>query len=164
VQWWPRASGPLRNENLRAAYEGYPRFAYGGFSFLLVDPWPEYWAANWYSADDLYIDYDAGYYLYDRRYPNVRIAITVALELARNWPCEVIRPDTVKDPFSRRVSKQGVAAIEPGFDGLHEEEIRDSEKRNRPQQRHRQRSKPQQASERRVRQRRGHCDHGQHAD
>ena len=53
-------------------YMGYPRFSYGGFSFLLVDPWPEYWAENWYDTDDVYIDYDDGYYLYNRRYPGVR--------------------------------------------------------------------------------------------
>jgi hypothetical protein len=63
-------------------YMGYPRFSYGGYSFMLVDPWPEYWADNWYDTDDLYIDYDDydnGYYLYNRRYPDVRLAITVAL-------------------------------------------------------------------------------------
>ena len=60
-------------------YMGYPRFWYGGYSFLLVDPYPEYWPADWYSADDVYIDYDDGYYLYNRSYPNVRLAITVAL-------------------------------------------------------------------------------------
>jgi len=60
-------------------YMGYPRFSYGGFSFMLVDPWPEYWAQNWYDTDDVYIDYDNGYYLYNRRYPDVRLAVTVAL-------------------------------------------------------------------------------------
>ncbi len=60
-------------------YMGYPRFSYSGFSFLLVDPWPEYWAENWYEADDVYIDYDDGYYLYNRRHPSVRLAITVVL-------------------------------------------------------------------------------------
>ncbi len=60
-------------------YMGYPRFAYGGFSFLLLDPWPEYWPDNWYDSDDLYIDYDDGYYLFNRRYPQVRLAVTVAL-------------------------------------------------------------------------------------
>ncbi len=47
--------------------------------FLLVDPWPEYWAEDWYATDDVYIDYDDGYYLYNRRYPNVRLAIAVSL-------------------------------------------------------------------------------------
>jgi hypothetical protein len=28
---------------------GYPRFQYGGFSFMLVDPWLEYWAEDWYA-------------------------------------------------------------------------------------------------------------------
>lgn len=63
-------------------YMGYPRFAYGGYSFMLVDPWPEYWGESWYATDDVYVDYDDsdnGYYLYDRRYPSVRLAITVAL-------------------------------------------------------------------------------------
>lgn len=60
-------------------YLGYPRFEYGGFSFLLVDPWPEAWAMNWYASDDVYIDYDNGYYLCDTRYPQMRLAITVEL-------------------------------------------------------------------------------------
>jgi hypothetical protein len=60
-------------------YMGYPRFEYSGISFLLVDPWPENWSDNWYDSDDLYIDYDDGYYLYNRSYPYVRLAITVAL-------------------------------------------------------------------------------------
>ncbi len=60
-------------------YMGYPRFEYAGFSFLLVDPYPEYWPVDWYATDDVYIDYDDGYYLCDRRYPEVRLAITVEL-------------------------------------------------------------------------------------
>jgi len=63
-------------------YMGYPRFQYGGFSFMLVDPWPEYWAPDWYDSDDLYIDYndyDDGYYLYDRRHPGEGLAITIVL-------------------------------------------------------------------------------------
>ncbi len=59
-------------------YMGYPRFSYGGFSFMLVDPYPESWAANWYT-DDVYIDYNNGYYLYDRRHPGVGLAVTVSL-------------------------------------------------------------------------------------
>ncbi|QOY90755.1 hypothetical protein [Paludibaculum fermentans] len=60
-------------------YMGYPRFQYGGFSFMMLDRYPEYWAENWYDDDDVYIDYDDGYYLYNRRYPRVRLAITVVL-------------------------------------------------------------------------------------
>lgn len=58
---------------------GYPRFRYGGFSFLLVDPWPEYSPQDWYRRDDVYIDYDDGYYLYNRRDPSVALAIAVML-------------------------------------------------------------------------------------
>jgi len=58
---------------------GYPRFEYGGLSFLIVDPWPEYWAENWHEFDDVYIDYDDGYYLHNRSYPQVKLAITIAL-------------------------------------------------------------------------------------
>lgn len=60
-------------------YMGYPRFSHGGFSFLLVDPWPEYWAENWYDTDDVYVDYDGGYYLYNRSHPDVAIAISVVM-------------------------------------------------------------------------------------
>ena len=60
-------------------YMGYTRFFYSGFSFMLLDPWPEYWSDNWYATDDVYIDYDDGYYLYNRRYPSARLAITVVL-------------------------------------------------------------------------------------
>ena len=70
----------FRMHNRPTMYMGYPRFMYGGYSFLLLDPWPEYWQDNWYSTDDVYVDYyDDGYYLYNRRYPNVRLAITVVL-------------------------------------------------------------------------------------
>jgi len=59
-------------------YGGYPRFQYGGFWFGFMDPWPEYWSADWYDNDDVYVVYsDDGYYLYNRRYPRDRIAITV---------------------------------------------------------------------------------------
>jgi hypothetical protein len=59
---------------------GYPRFQYGGFWLSVLDPWPEYWEDNWYDNDDVYIDYSGdGYYLYNRRYPGDRIAISVSL-------------------------------------------------------------------------------------
>jgi hypothetical protein len=60
-------------------YMGYPRFSYGGFWFMLVDPWPGTWAENWYADDDVYIDYDNGYYLCNRAYPGIRLAIIVSL-------------------------------------------------------------------------------------
>jgi hypothetical protein len=58
---------------------GYPRFQYGGYWFSLVDPWPEYWANDWYDTDDVYVSYvDNGYYLFNRRYPTVGIAISIS--------------------------------------------------------------------------------------
>ncbi|MBL0156195.1 MAG: hypothetical protein IPP47_03650 [Bryobacterales bacterium] len=69
----------FRMQGRPTMYMGYPRFNYRGFSFLMVDPWPEYWQQNWYENDDVYIDYDGGYYLHNRRHPGVRLAITVAM-------------------------------------------------------------------------------------
>jgi len=58
---------------------GYPRFEYGGFWFMLVDPWTSIWAEDWYATDDVYIGYNNGYYLYNRRDPGYGIAIAVVL-------------------------------------------------------------------------------------
>jgi len=59
---------------------GYPRFQYEGYWISAVDPWPEYWGNDWYDTDDVYVAYvDNGYYLYDRRYPNVGIAISISM-------------------------------------------------------------------------------------
>jgi len=68
----------FRINTLRMVYVGsYPRFQYGGFWFSLVDPWPQYWANNWYENDEMYIAYFGdGYYLCNRAYPRDRIAIT----------------------------------------------------------------------------------------
>lgn len=68
---------PFRIQARPVMYMGYPRFMYGGFSFLLLDPWPEYWADDWYEADDVYVEYDDGYYLHNLRHPGPRIAISV---------------------------------------------------------------------------------------
>jgi len=60
--------------------EGYPRFQYSGYWFSLVDPWPEYWGDDWYDNDDVYVVYmDNGYYLFNNRYPNVGIAISITM-------------------------------------------------------------------------------------
>ena len=69
----------FRIGGIPSMYLGYPRFQYGGFSFLLVDPWPEDWAPNWYATDDVYIGYDDGYYLYNRIHPGEAVAITILL-------------------------------------------------------------------------------------
>jgi hypothetical protein len=59
---------------------GFPRFQYGGYWLSVVDPWPEYWSDNWYDDDDVYINYsDDGYYLFNHRHPQDRLAITVFL-------------------------------------------------------------------------------------
>jgi hypothetical protein len=59
---------------------GYPRFQYEGYWITTVDPWPEYWGNDWYDNDDVYVVYvDNGYYLYNRRYPNVGIAIRISM-------------------------------------------------------------------------------------
>src|SRR6266849_1597886 len=59
---------------------GHRRFQYGGYWFGLVVPWPEYWTSEWYDNDDVYVDYYGdGYYLYNRRYPSDRIAISFYL-------------------------------------------------------------------------------------
>jgi len=59
---------------------GYPRFQYEGYWISLVDPWPEYWGNDWYDNDDVYVTYvDNGYYLYNRRYPNVGISVRISM-------------------------------------------------------------------------------------
>ena len=52
-----------------------PTFVYGGYSFIMVDPWP----AEWAYTDDCYIDYiDGEYFLFDLLHPGVRIALFVS--------------------------------------------------------------------------------------
>jgi hypothetical protein len=61
-------------------YLGYPRFSYGPYWFLIVDPWPGEWDDAWYDSGDCYIDYVGdGYYLFNRAHPGVAIAVTVML-------------------------------------------------------------------------------------
>ena len=58
---------------------GYPRFQYDGYWISAVDPWPEYWGADWYDNDDVYVAYvDNGYYMYNRRYPTAGVAISIS--------------------------------------------------------------------------------------
>jgi hypothetical protein len=59
-----------------AVVSGQPRFEYGGFSFIMVDPWP----VGWDYADDCYIDYVGGeYLLFDLAHPGVSIVVNVVL-------------------------------------------------------------------------------------
>jgi len=61
-------------------YGGYPRFQYEGYWVTLQDPWPENWSNDWYNNDDVFIDYrDDGYYMYNRRHPDVAIAISISM-------------------------------------------------------------------------------------
>jgi hypothetical protein len=57
---------------------GFARFSYGGYGFQILDPVPAYWGPDWYDSDDVYVDYDNdGYYLYNRSYPGVGIALNI---------------------------------------------------------------------------------------
>ncbi|HZZ38379.1 MAG TPA: hypothetical protein VFE06_04545 [Acidobacteriaceae bacterium] len=50
------------------------QFAYGGYTFIFLDPWPDDWAPS----DDCYIDYmDGEYFLIDVAHPGVRIALSI---------------------------------------------------------------------------------------
>jgi hypothetical protein len=61
-----------------AYYNGYTQFSYGGYGFQMLDPVPAYWGQNWYDSDDVYVDYeDDGYYMYNRSYPGVGIAVNI---------------------------------------------------------------------------------------
>lgn len=58
---------------------GYPRFQYDGYWVTFVDPWPAAWGPAWFQTDEVYIDYTAdGYYLYNRRHPGTRIAVSIS--------------------------------------------------------------------------------------
>jgi hypothetical protein len=55
---------------------GQPQFQYSGYTFELVDAWPQDWAYT----DDCYIDYiDGEYFLFDLLHPGIRIAVFVVM-------------------------------------------------------------------------------------
>jgi hypothetical protein len=59
---------------------GNPRFQYEGYWISLIDPWPGSWANNWYDTDDVYVSYvNNGYYMYNRRYPGIGIAVSISM-------------------------------------------------------------------------------------
>ena len=56
--------------------EGTPRFQYGGYWFVIAQPWPVGWAYT----DVVYVDYiDGEYFLLSPVHPGVQIAINVIL-------------------------------------------------------------------------------------
>jgi hypothetical protein len=65
----------FRIRNQPVMMMGYQRLQYGGYSFLVAGPWPEYWPDDWYRSDDVYVDYNNGYYMHDRRSPGIALAI-----------------------------------------------------------------------------------------
>jgi len=55
---------------------GVPRFQYGGYWFVIAQPWPTGWAYT----DQVYVDYiDGGYYLLSPVHPGVQISINVVM-------------------------------------------------------------------------------------
>ena len=53
-----------------------PRFQYGGYWFVISDPWP----AEWAYTDQCYIDdVDGEYFLFDLVHPGVRVALFVTM-------------------------------------------------------------------------------------
>jgi hypothetical protein len=56
-------------------YQGRPSFVQGGYTFVLVEPWPSAWV---YDADDCYIDYvDGDYWLFNVMYPGERVQLFI---------------------------------------------------------------------------------------
>jgi hypothetical protein len=56
--------------------EGRPRFQYGGYSFIIAQPWP----AGWGYSDDVYVvDVNGVYYLVDLAHPGVQLELQVVL-------------------------------------------------------------------------------------
>jgi hypothetical protein len=61
----------------REDVDGFPRFQYESFWFVLEEPWPEYW----YDTDDFYVVYtDGGYFLYDYDDPGVMVQLVVVTD------------------------------------------------------------------------------------
>jgi hypothetical protein len=55
---------------------GQPHFQYGGYAFIVVDPWP----AGWAYTDDCYIDFiDGEYFIFDVVHPGVQLVVNVIL-------------------------------------------------------------------------------------
>ena len=53
---------------------GQTQFVYGGFNFVILDPWPSVWLFT----DDCYIDFvDDEYFIFDAFHPGIRVALFV---------------------------------------------------------------------------------------
>ncbi len=53
---------------------GQTQFVYGGYTFVILDPWP----SDWMFTDEVYIDYvDGDYFLFNASHPGVQIALFV---------------------------------------------------------------------------------------
>lgn len=60
----------------RTIVAGQARFVYGGYNFIIVDPWP----TGWVMTDACYIDFiDGEYFLVDVVHPQFRIGLSVVL-------------------------------------------------------------------------------------
>jgi hypothetical protein len=60
--------------NTTTVVAGQTQFVYGGYTFIILDPWP----SEWLFTDDCYIDYvDDEYFLFDVFHPGIRIALFV---------------------------------------------------------------------------------------
>ena len=56
-------------------YNGQPQFYYGGYTFALIQAWPDDWS---YDADDYYIDqFDGEYWLVNLENPRVRLELII---------------------------------------------------------------------------------------
>jgi hypothetical protein len=56
--------------------EGRPRFQYGGYSFIIAQPWP----AGWGYDDNVYVvDVNGVYYLVDLAHPGVQLELQIVL-------------------------------------------------------------------------------------
>ena len=60
--------------NQTTVVPGQTQFVYGGYTLVILDPWPSYWLFT----DDCYIDYvDGDYFLFDAFHPGISIALFV---------------------------------------------------------------------------------------
>lgn len=56
-------------------YNGQPQFFYSGYTFALIQAWPDDWA---YDADDYYVDeFDGEYWLFSVEHPGVRLELII---------------------------------------------------------------------------------------